>query len=74
MDSTTPTSGGPDRSRRTYTVTARIIVPADADQTDPFTRVTVFRALVDQLTTAPPDLDTPLGAARAEIGLATAVA
>ena len=74
MDSTTPTSGGPDRSRRTYTVTARIIVPADADQTDPFTRVTVFRALVDQLTTAPLDLDTPLGAARAEIGLATAVA
>jgi hypothetical protein len=34
----------------------------------------VFRALVDQLTTAPLDLDTPFGAERADIGLVTAVA
>ena len=74
MDSTTLTSGERDRSRRTYAVTARVTVHADADQTDPFTRVAVFRALVDQLTTASLDLDTPFGAACAEIGLVTAVA
>ena len=47
---------------------------AAADLADPFTRVAVFRALVDQLTATPPDLDTPFGAAGARIGLVTTVA
>jgi len=63
--------GDPARSRRTYTVTARITVHADL--ADPFARVAVFRALVDQLTAAPLDLDTPFGAASARVGLVTAV-
>ena len=74
MGSTTPIYGGHDSSRHTYTVTARITVHADADQTDPFTRIPVLRALVDQLTAAPVDMNTPVGAARADIGLVTAVA
>jgi len=63
----------PAVSRRTYTVTAHIVVSCDADLRDPFIRVGVFRALVDQLAVAPLVVDTPYGAAIAEIGLVTAV-
>jgi hypothetical protein len=63
----------PAVSRRTYTVTAHIVVGCDADLRDPFIRVAVFRALVDQLTGAPLVVDTPYGVATAEIGLVTTV-
>jgi hypothetical protein len=61
------------RARRTYTPTAHVTVHADADLNDPFTRFAVFRALADRLTAAPLELDTPYGAATADIGLVTAV-
>jgi hypothetical protein len=63
----------PAVSRRTYTVTAHIVVGCDTDLRDPFIRVAVFHALVDQLTGAPLVVDTPYGAATPEIGLVTAV-
>ena len=63
----------PGVSRRTYTVTAHIAVSCDTDLRDPFTRFAVFRALADQLTAAPLVVETPYGAAIAEIGLVTAV-
>ncbi len=46
---------------------------ADADLSDPFTRFAVFRAVADRLSAAPLELDTPDGAATADIGLVTAV-
>jgi hypothetical protein len=67
------TTAEPARSQRTYTLTAHITVQSDADLRDPFTRVAVFRALVEQLTAAPLELQTPYGAATADIGLVTAV-
>ncbi len=67
------TTAEPAPSRRSFTVTAHIVMQADADLADPFTRVAVFHALVDQLTAAPLVLDTPYGAANAAIGLVTAV-
>jgi hypothetical protein len=66
-------AAAPAVARRTYTVTAHIVVSCDTDLRDPFIRVAVFRALVDQLTAAPLVVDTPYGAATAEIGLVTAV-
>jgi len=63
------------RSRRIYTVTLQIAVESDADLADPFARVAVFHALVDQLTTAAAlGLDTPFGGASARVGLVTAIA
>jgi hypothetical protein len=67
------TAAAPAVSRRTYTVTAHIVVSCDTDLRDPFIRVAVFRALVDQLTAAPLVVDTPYCSATAEIGLVTAV-
>jgi hypothetical protein len=61
------------RARRTYTLTAHVTVHADADLSDPFTRFAVFRVLADRLSAAPLELDTPYGAATADIGLVTAV-
>lgn len=61
------------RSQRAYTVTAHITVHADADLGDPFKRVAFFRALVDQLTSTPLQLDTPFGAGSAQVGLVIAV-
>jgi hypothetical protein len=63
----------PARSRRTYTLTAHVTVHADADLSDPFTRAAAFHALVEQLRATPLVLDTPFGAAAADIGLVTAV-
>ncbi len=67
------TAAAPAVSRRTYTVTAQIVVTGDTDLRDPFIRVAVFRALVDQLTGAPLVVNTPYGAATAEVGLVTAM-
>ncbi len=67
------TTAEPTRSSRTYTLTAKITVRCAADLRDPFTRVAVFHALVDQLKAAPLELQTPYGAAIADIGLVTAV-
>jgi hypothetical protein len=71
---TGPTVGESAGSRRTYTVTAALVVHSDADLGDPFTRVAVFRAMVDHLKTAPLVVDTPYGAATGVIRLVTAVA
>jgi hypothetical protein len=67
------TAAAPAVSRRTYKVTTHIVVSCDTDLRDPFIRVAVFRALVDQLTVAPLVVDTPYGATTAEVGLVTAV-
>ncbi len=71
---TRPSLGEAAASRRTYTVTAQVVVHSDADLGDPFTRVAVFRAMVDYLKAAPLVVDTSYGAATAVIGLVTAVA
>jgi hypothetical protein len=63
----------PAVSRRTYTLTAHIMVSCEADLRDPFTRFAVFRALAEQLQAAPLVVDTPYGTASAHIGLVTAV-
>jgi hypothetical protein len=67
------TTAEPVRARRTYTLTAHVTVHADADLSDPFTRFAVLRAMADRLSAAPLELDTPDGAATADIGLITAV-
>jgi hypothetical protein len=74
MDPTPPAPAERARFPRTYTVTAQIAVDAEADLADPFARCAVFRALADQLTAAPMELDTPFGTATARVGLVTAVA
>jgi len=70
---TAPIGSEPAASRRTYTVAATVLVRSDADLGDPFTRIAVFRALVNLLKAEPLVLDTPYGAATAVIGLVTAV-
>jgi hypothetical protein len=63
----------PAPAARGFTVTMQVTVRCDADLRDPFIRFAVFRALVDQFTTAPLRLNTPHGAATAEFGLVTGV-
>ena len=73
-DATLPASAERARPMHTYAVTAQIAVDAEADLADPFARFAVFRALADQLTAAPMELDTPFGTATARIRVVTAVA
>jgi hypothetical protein len=59
--------------RRTYTLTAHLVVNCEADLRDPFTRFAVFRAVAEALEAAPLVVDTPYGAVSGHIGLVTAV-
>ena len=63
----------PAGSRRTYTLTAHLVVNCAADLRDPFTRFAVFRAVAEALQAAPLVVDTPYGAVSGHIGLVTAV-
>jgi hypothetical protein len=58
---------------RSFEVSAQVTVHTDADLDEPFARVAVFRALVEQLKAAQLRFDTPHGAATVSIGLVTAV-
>jgi len=68
-----PVIAAPAVPRRTYTLTAHLVVSCGADPRDPFTRFAVFRALAEPLQAAPLVVDTPYGNASAHIGLVTAV-
>lgn len=61
----------PAPGTRGFTLSMQVTVHCEADLRDPFIRFAVFRALVDQLTTAPLRLNTPHGQATAEFGLVT---